>query len=370
MKKLLFISTVLLNGCIKLVEQDSFDAQTVPTPIEAGTAPDATPHHTMEAGHEQPEAGDIHDASHTDHVMPEASVDPTLYPQGVQGSAAELVQPTDEAPAAGGNMGFARTVCGYSHMSQNDPIVFPGKEGASHLHTFFGNTSVDHNSTVDSLKTNRISTCRGGSINASAYWSPTLMDAEGKPVAPLVNLVYYKHSYQDRTRTDTKPIPEGLIMIAGSAKSSGEQEHVFWSCRNTGAHFPSIPSCGTGEQFQLTVMFPNCWDGVNLDSTDHISHMAYANGGCPGSHPVALPEITYNIIYVEKPDHNDGYRLASDMYSNTLPGGMSGHADYIALWKKEAIESLVNNCLNKHLDCHAHLLGNGTMIFSNGEQSF
>ena len=50
------------------------------------------------------------------------------------------------------------------------------------------------------------------------------------------------------------------------------------------------------------VSVPQCWDGVNLDSPDHKSHMAYPVGGCPSTHPVPFPEITVNVAY-------DGDRL-------------------------------------------------------------
>lgn len=41
--------------------------------------------------------------------------------------------------------------CGYSHSLPDDPIVFPGQQGASHLHDFFGNTATDAFSTQASL---------------------------------------------------------------------------------------------------------------------------------------------------------------------------------------------------------------------------
>lgn len=49
----------------------------------------------------------------------------------------------------------------------------------------------------------------------------------------------------------------------------------------------------------------SCWDGVNLDSTDHKSHVAYSQGGggatgggnCPSSHPVKVPQIMYEIMW-------------------------------------------------------------------------
>lgn len=47
-----------------------------------------------------------------------------------------------------------------------------------------------------------------------------------------------------------------------------------------------------------------CWDGVNLDSPDHKSHVAFpANGSfemgsaCPESHPVKIPQLFYEIMW-------------------------------------------------------------------------
>src|SRR5437773_1769395 len=42
--------------------------------------------------------------------------------------------------------------CPFSHRLPDDPIVYPGQPGASHLHDFFGNTSVDAASTYSQLR--------------------------------------------------------------------------------------------------------------------------------------------------------------------------------------------------------------------------
>lgn len=49
------------------------------------------------------------------------------------------------------------------------------------------------------------------------------------------------------------------------------------------------------------MFFPSCWDGVNLDSADHKSHMAYPiqnynSGDCPASHPVHLVSLFYEML--------------------------------------------------------------------------
>jgi hypothetical protein len=67
--------------------------------------------------------------------------------------------------------------------------------------------------------------------------------------------------------------------------------------------------CPNGLRAQ--VWFPMCWDGVNLDSPDHKSHMAYptgvGNGNCPASHPVRIPGIFMEALYfVDKFPHGTG----------------------------------------------------------------
>lgn len=41
-------------------------------------------------------------------------------------------------------------------------------------------------------------------------------------------------------------------------------------------NFPNRP-CPVG--IMVNQRFPTCWDGVNLDSPDHMSHMAYPESG-------------------------------------------------------------------------------------------
>jgi len=69
---------------------------------------------------------------------------------------------------------------------------------------------------------------------------------------------------------------------------------------NDTSEFPNKP-CPGG--IRATIIFPSCWDGVNLDSPDHQSHVAYAPGSerlgglagdqCPSTHPVRIPQVCH-----------------------------------------------------------------------------
>jgi hypothetical protein len=73
------------------------------------------------------------------------------------------------------------SACGFSHRAMDDPIVYPGRPGLSHDHTFVGNQTTDAFSTLHSLRSGA-TTCRRAADTA-AYWMPTLL-LNGQPVEP------------------------------------------------------------------------------------------------------------------------------------------------------------------------------------------
>ena len=270
-------------------------------------------------------------------------------------------------PTTDGSGAF-RMPCDFSHISFNDPIVAPGKPGGSHLHVFFGNTAIDHASTQSSIENTGNSTCAGGTANRTGYWVPAIIDTkDGTPLKPLQMLVYYKtDAYPNST---VKPKPAGLRMVAGDMKATGPQEHIYWECFKPSGETErssSIPaSCPVGGKVELTVAFPICWDGVNLDSPDHKSHMAYPTKvGCPTSHPVQLPHLTEKVSYaVTETGSTARWRLSSDNYGTDKPGGYSLHADWFNGWDPKVQDTWVKNCLQAKRDCHGFLLGDGTTLY-------
>ena len=93
-------------------------------------------------------------------------------------------------------VGAFRFICGAGQVSYDDPIVYPGQPGKSHLHQFYGNTLADANSTFASLRASGDSTCNnignGTAANRSAYWMPAMLDGKGHVVVPDYVQVYYK----------------------------------------------------------------------------------------------------------------------------------------------------------------------------------
>jgi hypothetical protein len=292
-------------------------------------------------------------------------IDLKQIPLGSPGFAEFRVQP-NATPPKKDTIGIFRTVCSLSHMNFDDPLLYPGNPGAAHLHAFFGNTLTNASSNATSIANTGNGTCRGGIANRTAYWIPALIDTRnGKPLTPFEAHFYYKTGYAGIAPSAVNAFPKGLRIIAGDMKSSGPQQVVTWGCVDGNKTGSSIQNCGVGQQVQFSVTFPQCWNGRDLDSADHKSHMAYpANGRCPSTHPRPIPEISFHIRYmVEEANAPTRWRLSSDMYSTSLPGGYSGHADWWDGWNEGVKNTWIKGCDQKSLDCFSNLLGDGREIF-------
>lgn len=298
------------------------------------------------------------------------TVNTARIPSGSAGVSTLNVRDTSERPGSSDGTGNFRTSCDFSHMAFDDPIVFPGQVGASHLHAFFGNTAVNGNSTAESILNTGNSTCRGGIANRSSYWVPAMIDTrDGTPLRPSSSQFYYKTGYLGVVPSTVRSFPAGMRIIAGDTKNFSPSGPFGYSCHSstgTTAETKAIQNCPVGTEVWQHIHFPQCWDGRNLDSPDHKSHMAYptAGRGCPASHPVPLPEITFNIIYpVTEANAPLRWRLASDNYSSSLPGGYSAHGDWFNGWRQDIMDAFVNNCDRTAMDCRSHLLGDGRAIY-------
>jgi hypothetical protein len=249
--------------------------------------------------------------------------------------------------------GQFRAACEYSHFGYDDPIIYPGQPGASHLHMFFGNTETNAHSTTESLLNSGGGSCNGFELNRSGYWTPALLDGRGNVVVPDRIILYYKSKYPDRV----EPMPQGLKMVVGNttAESFTANPNLYWSCGSSGSInrvSNRIQACGEGQSLNATIAFPECWDG-RLDSPDHRSHMKLIDpvSECPDSHPRRLPQIAI-LLYFPGADSVDGWHLSSDRMGsfNATPGGTL-HADWWGAWNDDAMNLWTDGCMRAARNC-------------------
>ena len=262
-----------------------------------------------------------------------------------------------------GDEGWFHSDCRFSHRAMDDPIVLPGRAGASHPHDFIGSRGTGSSSTNGSLRADPRSTCvrddeeTNSSLplaDRSAYWTPTLL-VDGHPVAPQGD-VTAGYSVGPRDVTRIRPFPKDLRMIAGAPAGAPPLlgEAVVYRAR-CGSGPPvaagtqrTAPTCATPD-LRVDINFPDCSNG-QADSTDHKSHMAYsqpaADGSgrwvCPSTHPTHVPRLSLKYRFATT--GGPGVSLVTGDMSTT-------HADFMNGWDEERLAELVRDCLGTDEYC-------------------
>src|SRR5918992_767281 len=252
--------------------------------------------------------------------------------------------------------------CGFSKQAQVDPIVNPGEPGtpeakAHHLHDFFGNTTTDSNSTLESLRaaqtpTDPATTCEpkpGQTFgDTAAYWIPTVSwtNSRGKTTQLKANQEFFYYRAGLKDPVDVKPHPAGLKIVTVQGKN------VEWRCQNGNWSTRPPKQCSNGK-LVVRIKFPDCLakdaNGPLLDSADHRSHMVDSvmqdNGvkKCPSTHPYPVPMLQTNFQF-PIPTTRGWPTLSSD-HQGDAPGSTM-HADFFNAWQEGALEDLVARCIN------------------------
>jgi hypothetical protein len=271
-----------------------------------------------------------------------------LLPPAIVALLAVTIAPAD-TNATSEDSGFT-VVCGYDHSLTDDPIVYPGQPGASHLHDFFGSHVTDAYSTPETLVTSDGTSCFLPA-DRSGYWFPSLV-VDGEPHPPTTAAFYYRGPDRGYPWSLVKPIPEGLVMVAGDPRATAKQPFpvTYWQC-GPGYGIPKSPTpvdCTPypGTTLRVKLTFPSCWDGENLDSFDHKGHMSYPDpegaSVCPADHPMLVAKLTAVVTY----DVVDGSQA---MLSSGSP--YSFHGDFMNGWDQNRLALLVQTCIEGGASC-------------------
>ena len=225
-----------------------------------------------------------------------------------------------------------RFQCSHLVIERLDPLVSPGSIPSPHLHQIVGGNSF--NATMDSATHDLVkqSTCTSCTFteDLSNYWTAVLYfrarNGTYKRVRQLPNIglggnggitVYYIPPHNVSVNvTAFKP---GFRMLVGDAASHkpGQDPKVCHRCMpksgdnsNLNCASPdtqTLPKAPCVGGIRSVITFPTCWDGVNTDTPDHKSHVAYPISGnqdsapdggvCPSTHPVKVPQVMLETIW-------------------------------------------------------------------------
>ena len=249
----------------------------------------------------------------------------------------------------------------YTGSRPDDPIVFPGKPRATHMHDFFCNKATTAASTYKQMIVAGTS-CPSG--DTAGYWAPALYK-NGVKINPSGRGTRQQLYYRDnnlKSGTKITAFPPNFKMVAGDQRATSLENanainrgsgigskigsEIYWGCSdNSSSGKSTVPvNCATGI-ISLHVGFPNCWNGVKV-ARDQVAAgtMRFPRSGvCPSGFPIALPRLIARFEYP----------VGTNSSGVTLGSGpiYTVHADFWNTWRQSALVQLVDRCLNRDADC-------------------
>jgi len=250
-----------------------------------------------------------------------------------------------------------------AHKNSDNPIIAPGvRNGAQHTHDYAGNESTNFASEDETLEEST-TTCTNGD-RSPIFW-PVLRDLRGVGpdvgadggsldgnVGSLVEPSSVDFTFHGHGTRPTEAMPRNMVLVTGSAKAAttgGEGNNAKYTCTGSGGRLTDLyPMCPDGSSMQRIYDFPSCWNGQDLDSEDHISHIRYPDedGECDDD-LVPVPALRITVDYEDPPP---GRQFAIDSFPEQQHHPITDHAlmEYLSS-ERRAEEGA--NCINSARRC-------------------
>jgi hypothetical protein len=174
----------------------------------------------------------------------------------------------------------------------------------------------------------------------------------GKIVRPASVLIQYRGNATSKVT----PMPKFLRALTGDAKPTSRgpaNARAAWTCSGfTDRLSDKYPICPAGQSVLRVHDFPGCWDGQNIDSENHRSHVAFADaktGACPAGF-VAIPQLRVTIAYDIPHQVQERGQYALDSFPEENHNPFSDHDDFINVNSVRQMQKIAA-CINAGGHC-------------------
>ena len=290
------------------------------------------------------------------------------------------VKPNVSTPPRSGNAskGAFTTKCGVNknklHNSDNVIVAAGVTNGAHHVHDYVGNQSNNAFATDQDFAKAKTS-CQNQGDKSSYYWPVLRLQdgtkefdadklgggAEGN-VGRILTAKSSTLTFVGSPRGKVVGMPKFLRIITGDAKAftnGPANANASWSCtgfENKVQLKDKYPLCPSGSDVVRSFKYQSCWDGKNIDSANHRTHVAFAdaNGNCPSGFK-AIPQLVHRLVYdVDAPSVKDNGKtrpfFAVDGFPEQGHKPITDHDDFINVFDANVTSKMVQ-CINTGRKC-------------------
>ncbi|KAI9826765.1 MAG: hypothetical protein M1826_006560 [Phylliscum demangeonii] len=225
-------------------------------------------------------------------------------------------------------------------VERADPIVNPGQV-SPHVHTIMGGNGF------------------GFSMDYQQVPSLYFHEANGSftSVQQVGGALIYYLQRMDPGKNETSLLafPEGFRMVAGDPLlrenlNTVQSQAINFTCLGSNqADTAGLPNYNCPDGLRTQIFFPSCWNGVDVDSADHRSHIVYpstANGGtCPPGFDHRTISIFYEILWAVDAFKDQWHGSQQPfVFSNGDPTGFGYHGDFVNGWDVPTLQQAINTC--------------------------
>jgi hypothetical protein len=153
-----------------------------------------------------------------------------------------------------------------------------------------------------------------------------------------------------------RAMPKFLRVLYGDAKVSTNgpaNAKASFTCTGFESRvlIDKYPICPQGSKVKRIHTFPSCWDGKNIDSANHRTHIVFpdANGKC-GNGFRAVPQLQISLTYDIPHDIQVAGQYKVDSFPQEAHNPLSDHDDFANVMSQRIMNRVVH-CINRNRTC-------------------